>query len=103
MKKSLSTDAILNKEFHIDFKGYNAVEVDQFLDLVMNDYLFFESIIEQQKELLKKYEEALGQQKGLILEHEGKIRANALLSKEVNHVDLLKRVSKLEEAVFNKK
>lgn len=102
MKKSLTNEIILNKEFHIDFKGYNAVEVDQFLDLVMNDYLYFEDIIAQQKALLNKYEDALGQQKRVILEYEGKTRADALLPKEVNHVDLLKRVSKLEEAVFNK-
>lgn len=102
MKKSLSKEAILNKEFHVDFKGYNAVEVDEFLDLVLKDYEYFESIIDQQKDLLNKFEDALSQQKRVILEYEGKTRAEAQTPKEVNHVDLLKRVSKLEEAVFNK-
>ena len=102
MKKSLSDEIILNKEFHIDFKGYNAIEVDKFLDLVMQDYLYFEDVIAQQKELLNKYEEALSQQKRVLLEYEGKTRADAHAPKEVNHVDLLKRVSKLEEAVFHK-
>lgn len=102
MKKNLSKEMILNKEFHIDFKGYNAVEVDQFLDQVMNDYLYFEDVIAQQKELLKKYEDALSQQKRVILEYEGKTRADALIPREVTQTDLLKRVSKLEEAVFNK-
>lgn len=102
MKKRLDEEIILNKEFHIDFKGYRAVEVDEFLDLVLQDYQYFESVIAQQKDLLSKYEDALSQQKRVILEYEGKTRAQDSLPKEVNHVDLLKRVSKLEEAVFNK-
>lgn len=102
MKKSLSDELILNKEFHIDFKGYNAVEVDEFLDLVMQDYLYFEDVIAQQKDLLNKYEDALSQQKRVILEYEGKTRADAQAPKEINHVDILKRVSKLEKAVFHK-
>ena len=33
----LDIDAILNKQFNIDFKGYSPVEVDQFLDSVVRD------------------------------------------------------------------
>ena len=39
----------VEKEFHVDFKGYNAVEVDQFLDLVLEDYQNFENTINEQK------------------------------------------------------
>ncbi len=102
MKQRLKDDDILNKEFHIDFKGYNAVEVDQFLDIILKDYQYFTDVIQQQKDLLNKYEDALSQQKRIILEYEGRDRAQAEGPKEINHVDLLKRVSKLEEAVFNK-
>ncbi|CAM3583548.1 DivIVA domain-containing protein [Erysipelothrix urinaevulpis] len=102
MKQKLKIDDIFNKEFHVDFKGYSALEVDQFLDLVLHDYEYFSSIIQQQKDLLNKYEDALSQQKRLLLEYEGRERASEDSPKEVNHVDLLKRVSKLEEAVFNK-
>ena len=34
----LTVQQILDKQFNIDFKGYNAQEVDEFLDLVIQDY-----------------------------------------------------------------
>ena len=37
-KLQLNPTKILNKEFKVDFKGYNASEVDYFLDIVMGDY-----------------------------------------------------------------
>ncbi|QIK69991.1 DivIVA domain-containing protein [Erysipelothrix sp. HDW6C] len=104
MAQKLTTDAILGKEFNIDFKGYSAVEVDQFLDDVMQDYEFFEGIIKEQKELLDRYEESLAQQRRMLLEHEGKNRAQSEQApSQFSHVDILKRVSRLEEAVFNTK
>ncbi|AOO67839.1 cell division protein [Erysipelothrix rhusiopathiae] len=103
MAQKLTTQAILDKEFHVDFKGYNAVEVDQFLDQVMHDYEFFEGIIKEQKELLDRYETTLGQQKRMLLEYEGRDRVSKDMPTQFSHVDILKRVSRLEEAVFNNK
>lgn len=37
-KVMLSPKKIIAKEFKVDFKGYNAEEVDHFLDMVVNDY-----------------------------------------------------------------
>ena len=37
-KIQLSPKKIVNKQFQIDFKGYNAEEVDYFLDMIVNDY-----------------------------------------------------------------
>ena len=102
MAQKLSADIIFEKEFHVDFKGYNALEVDQFLDDVLHDYAFFEKVIQEQKELLDRYEESLAQQKRMLLEVEGKSRVNQELPSQFSHVDILKRVSRLEEAVFNK-
>lgn len=103
MTQKLTSDTIFEKEFHVDFKGYNALEVDQFLDDVMNDYQYFEQIIKDQKELLDRYEETLAQQKRLLLEQESKSRVANELPSQFSHVDILKRVSRLEEAVFNNK
>lgn len=101
MARNLTIDEIYEKEFHVDFKGYNAVEVDQFLDLVLEDYQAYEKTIEEQGALLKKFEDALNQQKRIILEYEGRSRAQTSET-PISQVDLLKRVSKLEEAVFKK-
>ena len=37
----LSPKKIVAKEFKVDFKGYNAEEVDHFLDIIVKDYETF--------------------------------------------------------------
>ncbi|CAM3575031.1 DivIVA domain-containing protein [Erysipelothrix sp. HDW6B] len=101
MTQKLTQDMILNKEFHVDFKGYSALEVDQFLDDVLNDYAMFETLLKEQHERLMKYEESLAQQRKMLLEYEGKSRAQGdITPNQYSHVDVLKRISKLEAAVF---
>lgn len=103
MAQKLTVEQIFDKEFHVDFKGYNATEVDQFLDMIMQDYEFFQNVMQEQKDLLDRYEETLAQQKRMLLEYEGKSRAaSETPSQNVSQLDLLRRVSKLEEAVFKK-
>ncbi len=100
MKEKLTVDKILNQEFHIDFKGYNAQEVDRFLDLVMQDYEHFQNLVASQKELLLRYEEKVDAQNRRIQELEAKTSVTQELPSQFSHVDILKRVSRLEEAVF---
>ena len=54
----LSPQDILEKEFKIDTRGYRLKEVDQFLDMVINDYEEFFKIInalEQEKFMLAAF------------------------------------------------
>ena len=44
-KVVLSPKKIVDKEFKVDFKGYNAEEVDHFLDLVVKDYEAFAAML----------------------------------------------------------
>ena len=46
-KRFLSAKAIYDKEFKYDARGYRPQEVDQFLDLVIKDYLDFEDTIKK--------------------------------------------------------
>lgn len=92
---------ILDKEFKIDERGYNALEVDKFLDLVMEDYERFEQIILSLGEKLKQFEVENQQLKHRLIEAEGKNVAHRD-TPNVSYVDLLKRISRLEEAVFKK-
>ena len=46
-KLNLDVHAILDKEFHVDFKGYSASEVDALLDLVIEDYQVYDQMIAQ--------------------------------------------------------
>ena len=80
----LDIDAILNKQFNIDFKGYSPVEVDQFLDSVV---------------------------KSKVAELEAKVRRlednnstiNNQITSNLSQVDILRRIARLEQEVFNKK
>ena len=47
-KLQLSPTKILNKEFKVDFKGYNATEVDYFLDTVVEDYETFAQMLNEE-------------------------------------------------------
>jgi len=45
MKLSLSSKDILNKEFKKGVKGYDALEVDKFLDIVLQDYKVMDNVV----------------------------------------------------------
>lgn len=46
MKKlNLTTDVILNKKFPTELSGYNATEVDKYLDLILEDYYQYDERI----------------------------------------------------------
>lgn len=107
-KIQLTPKKILDKEFKVDFKGYNSTEVDYFLDTVLEDYENFAKLIKMANTQLEELE----------AENE-KLRAElAKLSKEKEicdenvhsleeqlspQVDLIKRISLLEKAVFGAK
>lgn len=104
MVQKLTSEEIYNKEFHIDFKGYRAVDVDQFLDDVMKDYEFFENLIQEQQSLLEQYEKTLSQQRRQLIEVEGKSRGQVEnVPSQFSHVDILKRISRLEDVVLKGK
>ena len=56
-KLNLTPNDILEKDFKIDTRGFRLKEVDQFLDLIIEDYNTFIDIIkkqEQEKDELKQ-------------------------------------------------
>ena len=64
----LKVEDVLNKQFNIDFKGYSSVEVDEFLDLVINDYQEYDAMIENLGERLQEYEKQIAAMKAKIIE-----------------------------------
>lgn len=100
----LGVTDILNKEFHIDLKGYNANEVDSFLDVVMADYASYEELVQHLGASLRKYEEEVKNLKNRIAELETSLQVQQVSQNaKVENVDILKRISRLEQAVFNQK
>ena len=102
-KLNLNPDTILDKEFAVDFKGYNIEEVNAFLDTVMEDYDIMEANVQ---ELLDVIASLKDQVKELSEENKDlKARKTAFdLSNTTTYssVDVLKRLSRLEEMMYNK-
>ena len=103
-KIELSPQDILEKDFKIDTRGYRLKEVDQFLDIIINDYEQFYAMINN---LEKEKADLLGEIMHLKQELRT-MKTSAEIAKrnsdipEVTNVDLLRRLSKLEKMVYGK-
>ncbi len=99
----LNEQTIYNKEFNVEFKGYSMIEVDSFLDQIMLDYQYFQFELQKSKEIIQSLQQQNTQLQARLIEAQGK--NDALLSPDAsntNQVDLLKRLAKLEQEVYNK-
>ena len=103
-KLNLDVHAILDKEFHVDFKGYSASEVDALLDLVIEDYQIYDQMIAKMSEAALVQERTIASLKAKIIELEGKQKAmSESESMNVSQMDILKRLSRLEQIVYQEK
>lgn len=101
-KFNLNTDDLLNKQFNIDFKGYSAIEVDKFLDLVIADYQEYDAMIANLGAHLQEAESMIKELKARNAALEAKLSDEAQPRESLDHVDVLKRLTRLENAVFGK-
>jgi DivIVA domain-containing protein len=101
-KTKLSLTDVLNKEFNIDFKGYSASDVDAFLDIVLEDYQIYDRNIKDLSSRIVLLENKLTDSNNKLVELNGKEKGNKN-SNSYNSVDLLKRVSRLEQEIFKNK
>ena len=108
---NLDVDTIVNKEFSIECKGYSPIEVDSFLDKIVQDYDTFQKIIEELNQQVSLYQNATDKLKARVIELESRIdsmeKSNADDNKTVvsnlSQVDILRRIARLEQEVFNRK
>lgn len=54
---NLTAQEIYEKEFHVDLKGYAPAEVDEFLDMVIEDYQEYDEKVEELGAAVTRYEE----------------------------------------------
>jgi DivIVA domain-containing protein len=101
----LTPNDILEKEFKIDARGFRPQEVDKFLDLVIRDYTEYNSIIkhfeEEKKNLLEENQRLKQEIRHLNEDLELKKNSESN-TRSLTNLDLLKRISQLEKAVFGK-
>lgn len=103
---NLTPEEILNKEFKIDTRGYRLKEVDQFLDEIIADYQTFNKIIaelqnekDEQTEVILNLKQEIRDLKTTV-----EISRSAINKDELSgsNLDILRRLSKLEKAVYGK-
>lgn len=98
-KRFLTAREILEKDFKIDARGYRPQEVDQFLDLVIKDYVDFEATTKRLVTEIKALESDNAKLKAEIRNLKASLDiANS--NKGVTNIDLLKRISDLEKVVY---
>lgn len=107
-KLDLSSEKILRKKFSPNVKGYDSLEVDQFLDRVIEDYRYVELFqkgelpaIEELKAQNKAYKEKISEleiQNALYSEKFKNLDDDTNVS--LSNIDLLKRIKSLESALY---
>jgi len=101
VNRQLTPKEILEKDFKTSMRGYNPTEVDEFLDVVIQDYEAFmkeiNSLKSENERLMSKLDEASKQQMV------SQPSASGQSSASVTNFDILKRLSNLERHVFGSK
>ncbi len=102
----LSPKDILDKEFKFDAKGYRPKEVDEYLDVIIEDYNEFIQLVKR----LEKDNRELREENSMLESENRKLKESLELKEESgnngkfssNNVDLLRRLSNLEKIVYGK-
>ena len=100
---NLTAKKIFNNQFGNVYNGYDSEQVDKFLDLIIEDYQIME---ENVKELLDLVDQLQHEVKNLHSKNhqlETDVKINLANTTQYSNVDLLKRISRLEESLYNSK
>lgn len=98
-KIKLTPQELYDKEFNIDTRGYRPQEVDGFLDLVISDYQEFQSLIKRYDAECRSLVTENSRLKAEVRDLKSKLDI-ATSNKEVTSIDIIKRISELEKAVY---
>ena len=98
-KRFLTAKEILDKDFKIDARGYRPQEVDQFLDLIIKDYVDFETTTKRLVTEIKSLESDNAKLKAELRNLKSALEI-ANTNKSVTNVDLLKRIRNIKKVVY---
>ncbi len=108
VQTKLNAQMILDKEFPAKKPGYDALEVDKYLDIIVDDYSHFEEYVkelehkvDELEKTVKLYKSRMDQieiQNAVLSDKLSNISNNE--SASLSNIDLLKRISLLEQALF---
>ena len=101
-KFNLNSEDILSKVFSVDFKGYSCLEVDQFLDKILLDYDKIDEVLLSLKNENDALKFEIANLKAKNIELEGQKKYSDIQnSQSFSNVDIIKRISRLEEKIYN--
>ncbi|NLH63302.1 MAG: DivIVA domain-containing protein [Erysipelotrichaceae bacterium] len=101
-KLNLDPQTIVDKEFDIDFKGYNPDQVDHMLDQIILDYQTYSDMINELNAKIKELDCTNASLRAKVIEYEGKLRMKPEEEPVFgSNVDIIKRLSRLESQVFD--
>ena len=102
-KLNLTPEEIFNKSFESSIRGYNADDVDAYLDLILEDYQTMESNVQELLDMINNLQDQIKKMQQEQIELKGKQKAIDLSNTtQYSSVDILKRISRLEEMVIKK-
>lgn len=112
LKLKLSAGEINSKEFQAKNGGYDALQVDKYLDLIVNDYIAFEQFENAAKKIFINYEALMKNLETYKKQLSESEYQKAILQEELNllkqnegmassNLELLQRISSLEQALYN--
>lgn len=108
LKLKLDSNKIYHKEFEGTKPGYNALQVDSFLDVVIKDYETMETYVNSAEQTIDE----LTKMNKMLKDRLSQVEAtNAVMSEKLkdisdndnaslSNLDLLKRISALEQALY---
>lgn len=96
----LTQKEIVEKDFKTKMRGYSPQEVDEFLDLVIQDYKSFQDEIDELKEQVEHLVEELDESSK---QSDLRAQSQSTGQSSVTNFDILKRLSNLERQVFGSK
>ncbi|AGJ90679.1 DivIVA domain-containing protein [Mycoplasma putrefaciens] len=101
MPKKFSIIQIQNKKFNIVYKGYKAEEVNDFLDEIITDYIYFEQLtysLKAELEILTSKLERLTQENNTLVGEIEEYRKQNwnLVKSSFGDADIIKRISRIE-------
>lgn len=98
--RALTQREIVDKDFNTKFRGYDSEEVDEFLDLIIQDYKSFQDEIEELKMEVERLVEELDETSK---QSDYRVQSQGTNQSTVTNFDILKRLSNLERHVFGSK
>ena len=100
---NLTAKRIFNNKFNHIYNGYDSEEVDKYLDLIIEDYQIMEENVKELLDLVDQLQNEINNLHAKNHKLENDLKFDLSNTTQYSNVDLLKRISRIEESIYNSK